>query len=286
MRISVLAATVLVLSASAPAAAQQQKTALVTVVADADRRIADLTAKDFVVKEDRDTRVVSAAELATEPLFITLLVDTTQPPIGVLPPTVDLRKALSSFVQIVKAGAPDAQIAMMSFAGASVMTVEFTPEAAALDKNIQRLFPNQQSDAVLIEALVDAGKKLSDKPTPRRAIVAVDFNSRDSSAPRAMKQAAEDIRKAGATVWSVSIRGNVQSTSTREEVLNVVTKSSGGLRLTAIEPSGLDSMLKTVANSLLSQYTVTFVRTGSGTPKSTQMETTRGPKVLMTPWMR
>ncbi len=174
----------------------------------------------------------------------------------------------------------------MDFAGASVTAVDFTPEAAALDKFIQRVFPNRTADAVLIEAMVDAGKKLSDRPSPRRAIVSVDFNSRDTSAEKTMRQAAENIRKAGATVWSVSIRGTSGSTSAREEVLNVVTRSSGGMRFTGVEATGLEPMLKSVANSLLSQYTVTFTRPGSGDVKSTEMQTSKGGKVLLTPWMR
>ena len=56
--------------------------------------------------------------------------------------------------------------------------------------------------------------------------------------------------------------------------------------MTIIEPSGLEAMLRSVANSLLSQYTVTFTRPVTATVKSTQMETANGGKVLLTPWMR
>ena len=274
---------VTVLAAVAP---QQQKTALVTVVAEAGGPLTNLTAKDFVVREDKATREVVGAELSTDPLFITLLVDTTQPPMGVQPPTQDLRRALSSFVKIIKGASPTAQISMMEFAGAAVTTVDFTADAAPIDGNIQRIFPNRQADAVLIEAMVDAGKKLSDKPTPRRAIVSVDFNSPDTSADRTMRQAAENIRKAGVTVWAISIRGAALSASNREEVLNVVTRASGGQRLSGVEATGLEPMFKSVANSLLSQYTVTFVRPGNAEVKLTQMETSKGGKVLMTPWMK
>ena len=68
----------------------------------------------------------------------------------------------------------------------------------------------------------------------------------------------------------------------REDVLNVATRSSGGTRLSMVQPTGLEAMLKSVANSLLSQYTVTFARPVNATVKSTQMETAKGGKVLLT----
>ena len=279
-----------VLAARAP---QQQKTALVTAVAEASGKLGDLKAADFVVKEDGATRDVVNAAPSTEPLFITLLVDTVAPPMGGLPranisltTTQDLRRGLTSFVTTIKAGNPDAQIAVLEYTGAATTVLDFTAEATAVDRYVQRLFPNRQADGVVIEAIVEGAKKLSDKPSPRRAIVSVDFNSRDSSAVQAMNQAAEHVHKSGATVWTISVRGTSATSSNREEVLNVVTKGSGGMRLTVVEATGLEAMLKTVANSLLSQYNVTFVRPGSGAVKRTEMQTKSGGKVLMTPWMR
>ena len=263
-----------------------QKTALVTVVAEAHGPVANLGPRDFVVREDRATRAVLDVRPATEPLFIALLIDTIRPPAGVLSPTQDFRRGLAAFVSTIKGGNPDAQIAILDYAGATVTAIDFTSEAPTLDRYIQRLFPNRAADAVLIDALVEGARKLGDKPSPRRAIVAVDFNSRDASAVPAMQQAAEIVGRSGATVWTVSVRNTSASSSHREDVMNVVTRSSGGTRLTIVEPTGLEAMLKSVANSLLSQYTVTFTRPANATVKSTQMETAKGGKVLLTPWMR
>ena len=263
-----------------------QKTALVTVVAEARGPVANLGPRDFVVREDRATRAVLDVRPATEPLFITLLIDTIRPPTGVLAATQDFRRGLAAFVSTIKGGNPDAQFAILDYAGATVTAIDFTAQAPMLHGYIQGLFPNRQADAVLIEAVVEGARKLGDKPSPRRAIVVVDFNARDSSAVRAMQQAEETVHKSGATVWTVSVRTTSATSSNREEVLNVVTRSSGGARHTIIDASGLEAMLKSVANSLLSQYTVTFTRPVNATVKSTQMETAKGGKVLMTPWMR
>ena len=150
---------VTLMSALAASPFQLQKTALVTVIAEAGGPVASLTADDFVVREDRAMRQVVAAERAAEPIFVTLLVDTVAPPMGVqdgragLPQTQDLRRALTSFVTTIKGGSPDAQIAVMEYAGAAVTVLDFTSEATAMDRYIQRLFPNRRADGVVIDAL-------------------------------------------------------------------------------------------------------------------------------------
>ena len=84
------------------------------------------------------------------------------------------------------------------------------------------------------------------------------------------------------------MRGSAPSTPNREEVLNRIIQANGGLRLMPVDASGLASRtLKIVANSLASQYTRRRSRgAGGANPKMTKFETTRGAKVLLTPWMR
>jgi hypothetical protein len=282
-----LVAVPIIAGVAAPASRDVvHKTALVTVVAGARGPVENLGPRDFVVREDGATRDVLDAQPATEPLFITILIDTIRPTAGVRDPTPDLRAGLAAFVSTIKGGNPDAQMAILDYAGATVTAVDFTSEAPTLQRFIERLFPNRQADAVLIEAVVEGARKLADKPSPRRAIVAVDFSWRDSSSASVMQQAADVVYRAGATVWTASVKSNSSSSSNREAVLNAVTRSSGGTRLTIVDASGLETMLKSVANSLLSQYKVTFTRPANTTVKATQMETAKRGKVLLTPWMR
>jgi hypothetical protein len=292
VRAGVIAVPSLLFAAAGPPAGArafqtpETKMALVTVIADANGPIRDLTAKDFVVIEDNQKRQVSSADLAEEPLSIALLIDTSQPPMGLQYPTQDVRTAVAAFIKTVHARSPDAKISIADFGGAAVTRVGFTSTPAELDAVIGKIYPNHQSQAVMLEAVADAGKRLGEQPAPRRAIVSLDFNSSEGSADRSMKAAVEATHKSGVTLWPISIRGTALSPPNREDVLNRITQANGGLRLTPIDASGLQPALQTIANTLASQYSVTFVRPSGGSPKTTKFETTRGAKVLRTPWMR
>ena len=127
--VSAIVVLVLVLAAGVAAQGGAQKSALVTVVADDGARTRDLTAKDFVVHEDKSERQVVGAELATEPLSVTIVVDTSQPPMGMPTATQDLRTGLSTFLKIVQAAGADTQIAVMECAGAATTALDFTQKA-------------------------------------------------------------------------------------------------------------------------------------------------------------
>jgi len=140
---------------------------------------------------------------------------------------------------------------------------------------------------VLLEALVDAGKKLAARPAPRRAIVTVDFHSVEGSAEKTMKAAVTSIHDCGATLWPITVRGTAsRDDQNREDVLNKASKANGGMRFSSIDASGLEANLKKVAASLTSQYVVTFARTGDGAAKNVTFESAGGQKVLLTPFMR
>ena len=276
----------LLMAGRLPAARQVERVALVTVVAEAGTPIRDLAAADFVVKEDGRKREVTAARLAPDPLNVALMLDVAQPPRGAALPAKELRTAAATFVKTIHGVNPDAQISLWLVASAPIVTVDFTNKTADLTNAIELLFPNQQSGAVMLEAVNAAGKQLAEKRTSRRAIVTVDFNSPEGSVDGMLQKAADSVTNSGATLWSASIRPGPGTSQNREELLDRMTKVSGGRRFSGSDAMAIDSMLKKIAASLTSQYLVTFTSPSDKPARTTTFETTRGPKVLATPFMR
>src|SRR4029450_13728546 len=106
-----------------------EKSVLVSVVGESSVPLTDLTATDFRVREDGTARPILDAKLATETLFVALLVDTAKPMLGVTPPTQELRRAVTTFSEILDAADADAKIALFEFGGAAVKTQDFTTPA-------------------------------------------------------------------------------------------------------------------------------------------------------------
>lgn len=269
--------------AQAPA---QEKSYLVTAVAGPGGPAVDLTAQDLAVTEGGTPRQVLKVERPPFPLVVSLLVDMTQPPPGMNTLPRDLRAAVSSFIGALRATSPNVKIALVEVASGTVTAAGFDAAPAALDAAVAQLFPAHPSDAVILEAMGAAARTMAAMPTPRRAIVTVDINSSESLNEATMKRVTSDLAQAGATVWSVSVRLPRAGGSRREGALNLITKNSGGLRLVANASSGLDALLKQIADSLASQYLVTFARPDQSPVKDLAMTTSRGLKVHISPMSR
>ena len=282
-----LSAVIFLVADGGPAAGRPvERAALVTVVAEAGTPILALTAKDFIVKEDGRKREVVSGSLATDQLNVALILDVAQPPRGAALPAPELRTAATTFIKTIHGVNADARIALWQVASAPIATVDFTNKTDDLAGAISKLFPNQQSGAVLLEAIEVVGKRLAEKRTSRRAMVAVDFNSPEGSADGTLQKAADSITNSGATLWSASVRPGAGRSANREELLDRMTQVSGGRRFSAGDALGIEGMLKKIAASLTSQYVVTFTSPSDAPARATTFETIGGTKVLATPFMR
>jgi hypothetical protein len=293
MFVRLMLASVLLVPLTLPVL-QSQKSIIVTVLDRSGAPVKGLEPAALSVAEDDATREVVEVKPAADPMTIALLVDNTKPTMGKDAPTRELRAALTAFVNTVHAASPESQIGIWEFAGAGVMTQKPTGKTEDLIKKINHMFPSQQSGGVLLEALVDASKELSKKGAgPRRIVVSISLDSPEVSTiePREVALA---MRKAGVNFWALSIQGNSDastssqgSTATRELILSNVTAASGGLRMTGVTAISLEAQARAIAEALISQYIVTYVRPqGAPAPTAIQAVSKRGLKVLTGPWVQ
>ena len=267
---------------------REVKSILVTVLDDAGDPIRNLESREFIVIEDGTQREVIEARPNNEPLYVALLVDTAKPILGVQYPTQELRRGLAAFSRRVLSGTAGSQVAIIDIALAGSVMVPFTTEINRLRAWSDRLVANQQGSGVLLESLMVASRQLASKESPRRAIVSVTFDAPESSAvtPQIV---AETVLKSGAAYWPISIRGSGISAKPvllRETLFSYLPDQTGGLQVSAVSTTALESILARVAAALTSQYEVTYARPNGVTAKVIEAKSRRGAKVLRASWIR
>ena len=266
--------------------AANEKLVLVTVVSDENKAAIGLQPSDFIVKEDKDAvQVLEAVPATPDPLSIVLLVDTAIPT-GLAATTPELRKGLTSFVSTIQAREPKARIALYQVSNAARPVTDFTSDRAVLDNAISVIASGTPVGSAMLEGVITASKRLGEMPAPRRAIVCVSMGTLENTSDQP-KDVSDTVRKSGATLWVVSVQSSSDPPMTNRDVVwTRVTAETGGLRQNIVQAHRMDGRLTSVANSLLSQYTLKLVRKKDGAVKGLVGTAPGGAQVLFTRWMR
>jgi hypothetical protein len=260
-------------------------TLYVTVMDGTGKPVIGLTASDFTVAIDGTQQEVLAAAPATGPVSAVLLTDRLGLTSLYLP--YDVHQALGNFVKGIRAGAPDSQFALTTFDGSVIEVTKLTAAPAELDRAIGKLSSNT-TDAVLLDAVVDACRTLNDAPSQRRVIFVLLADYRPDQSNVQNSTLSEILRLSKAAIWGIEARspqGGNYANAAREIVLGRDSQWSGGMVDIVSSPTALASSAKHLAQLVTSQYAVTY-GPGGGTARSqiTVGVTRDGLKVLAPMW--
>lgn len=249
---------------------QATKSIFISIVDAAGKPVTDLKPNEVAVGEDNTRLEMTGFKLAESPLSIALLIDTT----GEVDSFVqDFRRALSNFVKQIQSARPDSEIMLMEFGQAATPLAPFTTKTADLEKPLSRFYPRKDAKtSVLFEAISESSKLLAKRTSPRRAIVILNLEPSNEDSTVRPNQIVDELRKSGASVWAVSLQEGKLRNPTRDVVLPVLTGNTGGTREFIFTGAAVEEKLAQVAEALLGQYEITYVRpAGAATPKIVQV---------------
>lgn len=227
-------------------------------VLDDGKPVTDLTAEDFVVREDGNIREVLKAGPATEPLTVSILVDDSQ----IAEPLIqEMRRGLTAFVEQLQG---KAQIALATFGERPTSLVDYTGNTEALKRGITKIFSRQGAGAYLLDAIVEVSRGLQKRETAARPVILAITVEGVEFSNRYYEQVLEELRKSGAALHVLAIGTPSASLTDEMRNRNLVlargTSETGGRRDQVLAASALPEKLRQVGEELLNQYVVTYVR--------------------------
>jgi hypothetical protein len=259
----ILAAGVVAAAVPAPVRAREaQAHVFVTVVDSKQRPVKGLTAGDFSVQIDGRPQEIIRVEPATVAPSIIVLTDR----LGLNPnyTAFDLTEALRNFVRPIRAAHPESKFALTTFDGPVVQVTKLTSAPAEFDRAVGRLSTIVPT-AALLDAVTDASRQLVAAPTERRAILVVVAAYREDQSSLRTDLTGEHLRMSGSSMWAVEARADRTNLSSqaREEMLDLGSQLSGGLRDVVSSRSGVLNSCKRFAELILAQYDVTYGPAGA-----------------------
>ncbi len=216
-----------------------------------------LTAADFTVREDGQSREVLRATPATEPLDIVLLVDDSQAATRAIP---YLRDALPRFIDKMQG---KGTIGIVTFGERPTSIAERTTDTAALKKAVNRIFARPGSGAYFLEAVREVSQGFQKRETTRPHIVAIAVEGVEFSNLQ-YEQVLDALHASGATLHVLAVGTPSGSLSDEIRNKNIVmdrgTRETGGRRDQLLSELAIPDALGKVADELLHQYVVTYGR--------------------------
>ncbi len=264
---------------------QDEKVLFLTAVDQNGKSITDLKTEEVLIREDNQEPQVVSVKKSTQPLAIVILADTTKQAgggammggsLGAASSSTtasaelirDIRVSVGAFVKDMTAGSPETEMQIMEFGQAAVPITKMTSNLADLEKGVSRLFPKPNAGSVLLEAIIEASKELAKTKTPRRIMVSLNIEPGDEQSSPNVQKLHDELVKARAGIWSVSLQVGTNKNAMRGLVLDRLTGNTGGRREFIQSQSALEMVMKNFADNLLQQYEVTYKRAAGTKPQS------------------
>jgi hypothetical protein len=249
-----------VLAATATLAAQADERVIYTSVVDRDGApVLDLTIKDFIVREDAQSREVLRVARDTDPLQIALLVDNS---VSMRPRLPLLRKAVTAFIDATR---EDVQLALITLAERPTILVGYTTDRAALRKAADGIFAYEAA-SYLLDGIAETSQGLA-KRTMWRSAIAVITGVGPEMSHRHYTEVLRFFRAGGASLHVVQV-GSDPGGQGREMVVGKGTSETGGRFDEVLLPTSLELKSRQLATELSQQYRVTYARPSRLVPPS------------------
>jgi len=254
------------LSAASFLAPSADKTAVVhaSVLDSRQAQILNLTAEDFVVREDGKTKAIISVSPATRLMHVMVLVDDNG--------TGIFRYGLSGFAELLQGRA---ELALRVVTNQVERVFDFTGDPKVWFAGLSRagVRPATPEGGQLLEGIFEAARTFSTRETHHAAILALTVGGNEQS-PRQSRQVLDELRRSRAALHVIFVDNPTSRPSgavtkptdllegnfNLGKVLGDGPKESGGRRHDVLAMNTLQAEVQRVARDLLNQYEIHYLR--------------------------
>jgi hypothetical protein len=249
-----------VLAAATVSAQADERVIYATVVNKDGEPVLDLTAKDFIVREDGQAREVLRVARDDDPLQVALLVDNS---VAMRAQISQLRRAVIAFIDATRSDVP---LALITLAERPTIAVSYTNDRMALRKAANAIF-SYDAGNYLLDGIAETSQGLT-KRTMWRSAIAVITGLGPELSYRQYTEVLRFFRDGGASLHVLQLGMGVGGQG-REIVVSRGTSETAGRFEEVLLPQALEGKARQLASEISNQYRVTYARPSRLIPPKT-----------------
>ena len=154
--------------------------------------------------------------------------------------------------------------ALVTFGDRPTIVVDYTRDQKKLQDGAHKIFPRSDAGGTLLDTLVEVSKGMQKRKPVRPVIVVLMIDASVEFSTRYYEQVLQELDKSGAALHvaalgqpSANLNDEIRN---RNQVIALGTERTGGRRDQVLALTGAAPELKQIANELLNQYVVTYLR--------------------------
>jgi hypothetical protein len=247
----------------------RERAIVVSVSTGNDAPVTDLTAPEFIVRENGVAREVIRVAPAPPPTHVMLLIDDSQATQASYP---FLRDALPKLIGRLAELSPAPHIGFWTFGERPTKRADVSPNPEQAMTAVKRLFPVSGAGAYFLQGIEESAAALKKAGAVAPVYIAFVAEGGPEFSSQLRSQIATTLRSMGASLWVVTLQqSSTQPISAREAreraaVLGDVTVESGGWNKVILTPQTIPQAFDTVTALVTSRYLVTYGRPDSLIP--------------------
>lgn len=227
---------------------------VVTASGEGGKYVAGLTEANFTLTENGQPLQVSKVTTAPDakiPMAVALVMDTSGSMAG--EPAEKARSAAVTFVQSL---GPQDEAAVYAFGGKVCTTTQVIPfktDKGAVINAVNLQLPKAEGDTPFYDAVYQAVQAVGQAQPTRKAVVAL-TDGEDTCSLVSPGSLIEAANRAGISIYTVALN----SSSLKPDILERISRLTGGVYLSAAAPSDLEGLYKTLSDLFKQQYVLRY----------------------------
>jgi Ca-activated chloride channel family protein len=167
-------------------------------------------------------------------------------------------------LNLVRSSSPQDEVFVVNFGEQYYLDQDFTNDVAKLQTALEKI--ETRGSTALYDAIVASAAHMKQGAELQKRVLLVVTDGADNASQESLEEAVEQLQqKDGPVVYVIALLGSNRNSGAAARSLQALSQSTGGAAFFPADPSQVDSITRSIASAIRSQYVIGYKSSSTAT---------------------